>query len=85
MTAIAFDTLAYSKRLQAAGMSAAQADALADAQRDAFKEVIELNELATKKGIRESEIRLIKFKWVVGAALAQTAILVGVMALFPQP
>lgn len=83
MTAIAFDTLACSKRLQAAGMSAAQADALADAQRDAFKEVIELNELATKKGIRESEIRLIK--WVVGAALAQTAILVGVMALFPQP
>ena len=83
MTAIAFDTLAYSKRLQAAGMSAAQADALADAQRDAFKEVIELNELATKKDIRESEIRLIK--WVVGAALAQTAILVGVMALFPQP
>lgn len=83
MTAIAFDTLAYSKRLQAAGMSAAQADALADAQRDAFKEVIELNELATKKGIRESEIRLIK--WVVGATLAQTAILVGVMALFPQP
>ena len=67
MTAIAFDTLAYSKRLQAAGMSAAQADALADAQRDAFKEVIELNELATKKGIRESEIRLIK--WQIAIAV----------------
>ena len=83
MTAIAFDTLAYSKTLQAAGMPAEQADALANAQKTAIKEVIELNELTTKKDLRETEIRLIK--WVVGVALAQTALLVGVLALFQQP
>ena len=47
-----FDTLAFSKRLSAAGMDARQAEALADALIGAF------DSLATKADLRELELRL---------------------------
>ena len=40
MTAITFDTLAYSNKLQDAGMSREQADAMAKAQAEAMKELV---------------------------------------------
>ncbi len=58
MTAITFDTLAYSKSLQEAGMPGEQADALAKAQKAAIAEMVSVKELATKGDIREAELRL---------------------------
>lgn len=53
MTVIAFDTLAFAKRLQAAGMDAPQAEAFAQALQD-----VALQEVATKADLRELETRL---------------------------
>ena len=54
MTTIAFDTLAYAKRLKAAGFNEEQAEALATAQAELIDE-----RLATKQDLRELEYRLI--------------------------
>ena len=59
MSPTVFDDLAYSKRLQAADMSAAQAEALVSALMKAFQKVVALNELAPKKELRETENHLI--------------------------
>lgn len=79
MTAIAFDTLAYSRTLQAAGMSQEQADALAEAQAKAMSEMVSAKELATKGDLLALEHRLLK--WVMGIALAQTAVIVAVIGV----
>ena len=70
MTGITFDTLAYSRTLQDAGMPREQADALAKAQKTAIDEMVESRELATKGDIREAEMRLLKWQIGIGAALA---------------
>ena len=54
MSSIAFDTLAYAKKLQAAGLSQQQAEALAEAQAQLVDEC-----LATKQDLQELEYRLI--------------------------
>lgn len=54
MSSIAFDTLAYAKKLQAAGFSQQQAEALAEAQAQLVDE-----RLATKQDLRELEYRLV--------------------------
>ena len=66
MTGITFDTLAYSRTLQDAGMPREQADA----QKTAIDEMVESRELATKGDIREAEMRLLKWQIGIGAALA---------------
>ena len=76
---ITFDTLAYSRTLQAAGMSQEQADALAKAQAKAMSEMVAAKELATKGDLMEMEQRLIK--WVAGIAVSQTAIILAIMAM----
>lgn len=76
---ITFDTLAYSRTLQAAGMSQEQADALAQAQAKAMSEMVAAKELATKGDLMEMEQRLIK--WVAGIAVSQTAIILAIMAM----
>lgn len=53
MSSIAFDTLAYAKRLRAAGFNEQQAEALAEAQAELVDE-----RLATKQDLRELEYRL---------------------------
>jgi hypothetical protein len=50
---VAFDTHAFVKRLEAAGWSAPQAEALADAMGD-----IVLQSIATKTDLRETELSL---------------------------
>ena len=74
MTAITFDTLAYSKTLQDAGMPREQADALAHAQKKAIEEMVTAKELATKGDIQDvrlemksMEMRLLK--WQIGLAI----------------
>lgn len=76
---ITFDTLAYCKTLQEAGMPIQQAEAMAQAQAKAMSEMIAAKELATKGDIMELEHRLIK--WVAGIAASQTAVILAIMAL----
>ncbi|MBF0462384.1 MAG: DUF1640 domain-containing protein [Magnetococcales bacterium] len=55
-----FDTLAFVRRLETAGVPSAQAEAQVEMLSDAIKKVEEtrLQELATKGDVRESELRL---------------------------
>lgn len=85
MTTITFDTLAYSNKLQKGGVPREQAEAMAQANADAFKAMIATQQLATKQDIEEVrlEIRDVKhdiLKWMVTAMIAQTALLVGIIA-----
>lgn len=77
---ITFDTLAYCKTLQDAGMSAQQAEAMARAQQKAIAEMMSAQELATKGDIQDvrlemkaMEMRLLK--WQIGLAIAIIAIM----------
>jgi hypothetical protein len=92
MTAITFDTLAYAKRLQQAGVSAEQAEVQAEALRDVVDE-----KLATKQDIAllqrdikelESTLRRdiaeMKFdavKWLIGLLAVQTGLIIAVFKL----
>jgi hypothetical protein len=76
-----FDTLAFSKRLSAAGMDTRQAEALADALIGAF------DSLATKADLRELELRLTNALTLrFGAMLAaSTALTVGILGTLGAP
>lgn len=85
MTAITFDTLAYSKTLQAAGMPQEQAEALAKAQKAALDEMVAAKELATQADILRLENKMETnkheiLKWVMGMLVAQTALILSVIA-----
>ena len=125
MTALAFDTLAYAKEMEAAGFSREQAEAFAAAQGKILKEAFAATELATKtdvNGVRvelkaeiqdvrtelkaeiqdvrtelKAEIQDVRtemlrlenkmeankheiLKWVIGTMVAQTALIVAVIA-----
>ena len=54
MASITFDTLAYAKRLKAAGFNEDQAEALAEAQAELVDE-----RLVTKQDLKELEYRLV--------------------------
>ena len=86
MTTVTFDTLKFVKTLEAAGVEPKQAEAIADAQREAFAQLVEASELATKNDIvvLRADIAEMKFdllKWIVGLALAQTGITVSLIKL----
>lgn len=89
MAVITFDTLAFSKTLQASGMAKEQADAFAEAQKNAISEMIESKEIATKADILRLENKLNEkiennkheiLKWMITSLLAQTALIVAVIA-----
>lgn len=85
MTAITFDTLAYSKTLQAAGMPQEQAEALAHAQKAALDEMVAAKELATQADILRLENKMEAnkheiLKWTITTVVAQTALIVAVIA-----
>ena len=72
---ISFDTLAYSKRLQAVGVTSEQAEV----QAETLKEIID-NNLVTKNDLKELEANLKRemadtkvemIKWVAGMLLVQ--------------
>ncbi len=80
MSTITFDTLKFTKTLERAGVPSAQAEAIAEA----FKDANSAAEIATKRDIERLEGKLteIKFdllKWIVGLALAQFGILIGIL------
>ena len=80
MTTITFDTLAYSKTLQDAGMPREQADALANAQKKAIDEMVTARELAARADIQDVRLEIEKvrselLKWQLGIGLALAAIM----------
>ena len=88
--AIPFDTLAFAKELETAGIPSAHAEAQAKALSSVLQKVAEsrLQELATKGDVRELELRLEgqievakneTIKWMVGLALAQLAMMAGIL------
>ena len=83
MTAITFDTLAYSNKLQDAGMSREQADAMAKAQAEAMKELVAAQELVTKHDlyIALTETKHELLKWMMGMMVAQTALIVAAFGI----
>lgn len=78
MSQITFDTHEYIKTLEKGGISREQAEALANAQRQALSEMITLRDLATKKDRAELKTDLIK--WLLGIFIAQTALVLSVLA-----
>lgn len=93
MSTITFDTLKFAKKLEAAGMATREAEALAEAQNEAFSEMVDMAELATKKDLALSDAALRKdlaemkydlLKWIIGLALAQFALLIGVLLRLPH-
>jgi hypothetical protein len=86
MTTVTFDTLRFVETLKAAGVSEAQAKAIAQAFRDAQGEV----DLATKADLRElehglraalAELKADMIKWVAGLLLAQAALVATLVKL----
>lgn len=82
MATVTFDTHAYVKKLRAAGLPEAQAEALAEAHRTSLSEVLDTT-LATKGDIDrlEKELLLVKneitlLKWMTGLMLAGVVSLV---------
>jgi hypothetical protein len=70
MTALAFDTLAYAKKLRAAGIPEVQAEAQTAALAEALKEGA--GELATRADIVYLEGRIHLVQWIIGFNLALT-------------
>jgi len=83
MSAITFDTLAYSKKLRNAGFTEQQAEVAAEAQKETIEVVIaeletrHLKELATKLDIAEVKAELIR--WVVAAGFLQTVLIAALL------
>lgn len=78
MTAVSFDTLAYSNSLQNAGIPREQAEALAKANAEAFSTMVTTQQLATKQDIESAKHEILK--WMVAGMIAQAALLVAIIA-----
>lgn len=94
MTTITFDTHKFIKRLESAGVPAAQAEAMAEAQREVFAEALEA-QIATKADVVElrhelretrteilGEMRL--NRWMLGIVVGGVVML-ALKAFFPIP
>jgi len=73
MAFITFDTLKFSDRLKEAGVPPAQAEAEARA----LAEALSASDIATKADLLELKMDIIK--WMVGLALAQVGLLIGIL------
>lgn len=102
MTTITFDTHAFIKKLTESGLTEQQAEAITELQKETVKSTLEqarheyeLDNLATKRDLRELELRLearIKdtelkiveskaelVRWVVGVGILQTALIAALL------
>ena len=77
MSTITFDTLKFAKKLESAGMNKDTAEAIAEAQSEAFEEMSKNKDLTTKTDLLEMKYDLLK--WIVGIAFAQFALLIGIL------
>ena len=89
MTAITFDTLKFAKRLREAGVPDSQAEAIAEAFREASSEELVTREyldtrLLVTKSELETRIEAAKgdlIKWVAGLLIAQAALIAALVKL----
>ena len=77
MSTVTFDTLKFVKKLESAGMRKEEAEAIAEAQNEAFEELTKTKEIATKKDLHEMKYDMLK--WIVSLAFAQFALLIGIL------
>lgn len=86
MATITFDTLKFANRLKEAGVPPAHAEAEATALSEVFD--MNLQDMATKEDLKHLEAALRRdmaemkydlLKWVVGIALAQIGLLIGIL------
>lgn len=77
MTAITFDTLKFARRLENSGIPGQQAEAIAEA----FKEASGNTELVTKEflALRLAELKNELLKWLIGLTSAQVVLLLGIL------
>ena len=90
--AVGFDTLSYARRLKDAGVDDVQAEAHAEAVRDAITEGVatkadiariedKMDGMATKADVANLETRMVRFVFAVAAG--QVALIVGLLKLLP--
>ncbi len=86
MSAVTFDTLKFVERLKAAGVPESQAKAEAEA----FAEVLNTADVATRRDLKELEVTLLAklaeqkldlLKWIIGLILGQTVL---ILTLLPK-
>jgi len=82
MATITFDTLKFTRRLRESGLPEQQAEAIADAFRDAQSEA----DLATRQdielAIRTLEANLVR--WIIGAGFLQTTLIAALFLKFAK-
>jgi hypothetical protein len=94
MSAITFDTLAYSKKLRSAGFTEQQADVAAEAQKETidiviaeletrhFKDLVTRQELSLAVETIRREIAEVKadlIRWVIAAGFLQTVLIAALL------
>ena len=82
---VTFDTLAYTKKLKAAGFNEKQAEALSEAQKESLSDILDTT-VATKSDIvrLEKEIANVKseiIKWVAGMLIVQAGVVAALVKL----
>ena len=82
MATATFDTHRFIRKLRDAGINEQQAEAVAEA----IKETQESSDLLTKKDllIALAELKADPMNWVIGLALAQVELLVGILMRLPH-
>lgn len=73
MSTITFDTLKFANRLKSAGVPPAQAEAEAEA----LAEALSSSDIATRADLLELKMDIVK--WMIGLALAQIGLLIGIL------
>lgn len=86
MTTLTFDTLKFANRLKAAGVPPEQAEAEAEALADVLADAVKTADLVTKADmhIALADLKADLMKWVIGLALAQIGLLVGILMKMPH-
>lgn len=81
MSQATFDTLQYFEKLKSAGFTEAQARVQVEAMQGVVRSYDEASrkELATKGDLADTKHEILK--WVLGIALAQTAVIVAVIGV----
>ena len=95
MTTLTFDTHEFIKELKNAGFSEQQAEAITNLQKTVIGTTLEqvkhdyqLDDLATKRDLKELELKVAKdiaeskaelIRWVVGVGVLQMTLIVGLM------
>lgn len=83
MSTLTFDTLKFAKRLTAAGIPPAQAEAEAEALAEALTESTKAAELVTKPDLAAAlaELKTDMVKWFAGMLIAQAALIAALVKL----